>query len=423
MGKSRKNNGNVIRRVILSMLFLFLLSCLGISIYFGYTLGKINEGAVKLGENTSDDISITEVKSKKSKKNKCLNVLVMGVDIGNPNSRGKNNPKRTDTIILANYNLDTGKINLISIPRDTYIQINGVDYKINAAHVIGGVPYLVEAVEQLLDIKINYYGKVDYSGFRDLIDAIGGIDMEIARRMDYDDSTQNLHIHFKKGTVAHLDGKKAEEFFRWRKNNDGTGFSNGDIGRIENQHKFISKVFEKFKSPSIIPKIPSILSIIPDYVETNMSVDEVIKYGWEFAKVDTHNIEMITLNGTARYENGISYFFYDEGKNFSILKLIHGEDYSYIDKKELKIKIANCTNKGGLAGDFSNYIKKIGYTNTYLFNGEKMPKSKIIFNGVDEEIIDIVKKDFHIANVEINSSKQQKFDIMVLLGNDHNYIN
>jgi anionic cell wall polymer biosynthesis LytR-Cps2A-Psr (LCP) family protein len=71
--------------------------------------------------------------------------------------------------------------------------------------------------------------------------------MEISSNMNYDDDSQNLHIHFEKGETVHLDGEKAEEFFRWRKNNNGTGLAEGDLGRIENQHMFIEKVIDKLK--------------------------------------------------------------------------------------------------------------------------------------------------------------------------------
>ena len=125
-------------------------------------------------------------------------------------------------------------------------------------------------VEDLLGIQINYTVKIDYNAFRQFIDAIGGIEMEIERDMYYDDPSQDLHISFKGGTVEHLDGKKAEEFFRWRKNNDGTGLATGDIGRIENQHKFIQKVVEKCTGPSIVLKVPDIINAIGSNIQTNM---------------------------------------------------------------------------------------------------------------------------------------------------------
>ncbi len=136
----------------------------------------------------------------------------MGVDIGDPNSKEASDPKRTDTMLVVNYNPKTKEINIVSVPRDTRVTVNGKKMKINSAHAVNGVNGAIDAVENLLGIEINNYVKVDYEGFRKIIDAIGGVEMEITRNMNYDDPSQNLHIHFQKGTTVHLDGKKAEEF-------------------------------------------------------------------------------------------------------------------------------------------------------------------------------------------------------------------
>jgi LCP family protein required for cell wall assembly len=223
-----------------------------------FYLASLNNSAVDLSKKgTTSKLSKDEIE-KIASTGKSFNILVMGVDVGTPGATNANDPKRTDTLIVAHYNAEDKKISLVSIPRDTLIMINNKNQKINSAHAIGGVTYAVDAVEKLLGIRIDYYGKINYEGFRKVIDAIGGLDMDITRTMDYDDPMQDLSIHFKKGTTVHLDGKKAEEFFRWRKNNDGSGFADGDLGRIENQHMFISKVMEKIKSPGIVVKIPSI---------------------------------------------------------------------------------------------------------------------------------------------------------------------
>ncbi len=250
-----------------------------------------------------------------------VNILLMGMDIGDGSSKSNRN-KRTDTLMLINYKYKENKINIISIPRDTLIQVNGKNEKINAANVLGGVPWVVESVEQLLGLNVNYYGMVNYEGFRNIIDVIGGVDIVIKNNMDYDDITQNLHIHFTKGEKVHLDGEKAEEFFRWRKNNDGTGLAMGDLDRIENQHVFMSKVFEKMTDASIIPKIPKILDILPQYIETNMSGSDILKYGLSLKDVKSDDLVMKTLKGDVQYINGISYFIYDESKNKDIAILL-----------------------------------------------------------------------------------------------------
>ncbi|MDP4087658.1 MAG: LCP family protein [Bacillota bacterium] len=250
-----------------------------------------------------------------------VNILLMGVDIGDGSNTSYKN-KRTDTLMLINYKYSEKKVNIISIPRDTLIQVNGKNEKINAANVLGGVPWVVDAAEKLLNVNVNYYGMINYEGFRSLIDAMGGVDIMIKNNMNYDDDAQNLHIHFKKGETVHLDGEKAEEFFRWRKNNDGTGLAMGDLDRIENEHLLVSKVFEKITDPSIIPKIPKILEILPKYIQTNMDGGDILRYGMSLKNVPAENFTIKTLKGDLQYIDGVSYFIYDMSKNKDIAVLL-----------------------------------------------------------------------------------------------------
>jgi polyisoprenyl-teichoic acid--peptidoglycan teichoic acid transferase len=313
--RSRKN-----KFLLILLTFFFLVLCIGIS--GGATLYSYLSGFSKNLNKDSNGVKPYAAKSK----DEPVNILVMGVDVGTVGVKEEDNRQRTDTIIVMNYDPKTGAVNLISVPRDTLIMIKGKKQKINAANAIGGTSYLIEAVEKMLDLKINYYGKVDYSGFRELVDIIGGVDIKIPFRMDYDDSAQNLHIHFKKGEVVHLDGKKAEEFFRWRKNNDGTGLADGDLGRIENQHLFIEKVMDKFKSLAILHKVPAILQAIPKYAETNMDPEAILKYGSAVLTADKSNIKMMTLQGDAADIDGVSYIIYNEKKNDKLISAIHRKE-------------------------------------------------------------------------------------------------
>lgn len=313
MGRIKRSHS--FRDIFIIFISLFVCISLAGAAYLYFYLDGLNH--TKLEKNKVQPITAS--------RDEQVNILAMGTDVGTIGANSNNNPKRTDTILLININPSLKETNVISIPRDTLIQMNNSNKKINEANVIGGPGYLIDAVEKLLDIKINYYSKLDYEGFRKIIDRVGPIEMKINNNMNYDDETQNLHIHFKKGDVVELNGEKAEEFFRWRENNDGTGLANGDLGRIENQHVFINKVIDKFKSPSIITKLPSILSTISSYVETNMKADEIIKYGLMLSKMDKSKIKLYTVKGDPKYINGISYVVYDKSKNTELLNKLHYE--------------------------------------------------------------------------------------------------
>lgn len=405
---------NIKRKTKLFIIVIFsILLCftVGIGGYMYYYLHNLS--------NTSkNNINLTQ-----AKKDASVNILVMGVDIGS---------QLTDSIILMNYNPKIKAITLISIPRDTLITIDGKRRKINEANGIGntagagnGVKYLVDAVQKTLDIDINYYGKVNYSGFIEIINAIGGVDMKINKTMNYDDASQNLHIHFKNGETVHLDGQKAMEFFRWRKNNNFEQANTGDLGRIENQHLFMAKVIEKIKSPAIVIKLPAIMDAIPKYAETNMSAKEILNYGFILSKTDSANIKTLILKGETPYIGGISYFTYDEKKNLEISKILHANGAESSDKNitfnksGFKVQVLNCTPTVGLATKYATMITEKGYESVKTGNGKRASQSKIITYGIDSKYDSTIKSELGINNIERIVKKQGNFDIIIMLGDNY----
>ncbi len=149
----------------------------------------------------------------------------------------------TDTMMLVNINFDSGDISLLSIPRDTRVTDRKID-KINAANSIGGMPLALSTVNDLLGLDIKHYVKVDYQVVMDLVDIIGGVKIEVPFLMEYKDPTSNppLNIYLEKG-IQTLDGKKAHDFLRWRKNYAETvGYKEGDVGRIKSQQYFLKEL-------------------------------------------------------------------------------------------------------------------------------------------------------------------------------------
>lgn len=412
--KKKKKSG--VKKFFAGLLFIALLGVVSFGAYSYYSL-------YKMGKNMDNKNPKDKVEIPKVEKDDPVNIFIVGVDIGDPKLKGTNVPKRTDTMMVMHYEPKEKKAHIVSVPRDTKVEINGKTQKINNAHAIGGMKGAIDSVQDLLGIDINYYVKLDYEGFRKVIDAIGGVDMPINYNMNYDDPKQNLSIHFQKGTVAHLDGKKAEEFFRWRKNNDRTGLAEGDIGRIKNQHIFIEKVIEKVKSPSIVFKLKDILDIASKYITTNMSPTEIISYGMSVTKVDSSNIKMSTIAGEGKYIGETSYFIYDEEKSADLLSELRGSKPMSIDRSALKIKILNTTKKNGLASNYAEYLKKRGYSNIETGNAKRAVDSKIIFNkSFEDNVVRNIKSDFKINKVEQGSSSEGNYDITVILGEDHDYI-
>ena len=355
----------------------------------------------------------------KPSRGECTNILVLGLDIGAVGLEEDSSIKRTDTMLLVSYNPSSKATNIISIPRDTLIKENGKSYKINSAYPMGGDSKVINVVENLLSTKINYLVKVDYEAFRDIIDAIGGVDMKIEQDMIYDDDAQNLHINFKGGTIEHLDGQKAEEFFRWRKNNDGTGLATGDLGRIENQHKLMSKVVDKIKSPTIIFKMSKILDSIAVNIDTNMSGGSMFSTA---LKVMTSDVNMTTLKGEGKMIGGVSYFVLYKDENAELIEAINGSDIKLdsFNKSSLRILVENGTNRNKLAARGKSLLQGAGWSSIDVGNGDLTKKSIIYCKNKDVfESIEKTLGDMKTSTDIPEKDRYEGYDIIIILGDDY----
>ena len=359
------------------------------------------------------------------------------MDVGDTDNQENKSIRRSDTIMVFNYNPSTKKVHLVSIPRDTLIEVDAyLDtgeyqryWKINAAYALGGEEEVTKHVESLLNISINYIVEVDYNAFRSVVDALGGVDMTIEQDMFYDDEAQDLHINFKAGETVHLDGKKAEEFFRWRKNNDGTGLANGDLDRIKNQQLFMSKLVNKALSPSIVFKAPDILNAIGENVDTNIPAKKIISLGMKMLKLKPADIIMTTLQGDPEDIYGQSFLVAEREDNIDLIHALNTANSSVankitaIDKTDLKILVLNGTKIDGLASTARDALKSLGYTNIEVGNSD-IAVSKSVIQTENKDLRELLKNDIEIEKFEkISKSEYKDYDAVIIVGEDYNLFN
>lgn len=254
---------------------------------------------------TEDENPIEDEEIDEKVKNEIL-FLIMGVDA---ESVKKSKGTRTDTMMLTKVNFDTGEISIISIPRDTRVQINGKTQKMNAAHAFGGPELTLKTMEKFLGIELDYYVKIDYKIVKDVVKAIGGVTIDVPIRMKYDDpyAKPPLHIDIKKG-VQELNGQKAHDFLRFRKNNDGTGYPDGDLGRIKAQQYFMKELVKQTLQPKNIFRIGKLIETYYNNVETNIPLKTMIKGALSANKIDTESMVTVTIPGVDDYIGGVSYY-------------------------------------------------------------------------------------------------------------------
>lgn len=365
-----------------------------------------------------------------------INILVLGMDVGDTDNQANKSIRRSDTIMVFNYNPNTKKAHLVSIPRDTMIEVDAyLDtgeyqryWKINSAYALGGEEEVITHVESLLDISINYIVEVDYNAFRSVVDALGGVDMTIEQDMYYDDEGQNLHINFTAGETVHLDGQKAEEFFRWRQNNDGTGLANGDLDRIKNQQLFMSKLLDKALSPSIVFKVPNILKAISDNVDTNIPANKLISLGMKVLRLNSSDIVMTTLQGEPEKIYGQDFLVAYKDDNRDLINALSSdsqssaENITSINRENLKVLVLNGTKIDGLASTARDKLQSLGYSNIEVGNTTAVSKSVIQTDNKD--LRELLKSDIDIEKFEkISKSEYKDYDVVILLGEDYNLFN
>ncbi|MCK5686113.1 LCP family protein [bacterium] len=222
---------------------------------------------------------------------------------------------RTDTIILAFWDMKNKKINLINIPRDTRVWVEGHGWrKINAAYAYysrkskkRGIKMLIKAIKTFMDFRIDYYVLVDLSSFVKIIDVIGGIPIEIKRDMKYVDKAGGLKIDLKKGKQI-LDGDKAMQYVRYR------GKRLGDIGRIARQQKFINAIIKKIKDFKTWMKIHDIAYTVKANIYTNMGISSMLGFAKEVLKIKEYSRKFHLLPGVPAYIDKVSYYVVDPGK-------------------------------------------------------------------------------------------------------------
>jgi|SRR5690625_3300428 len=235
-----------------------------------------------------------------------VSILIMGVDEND--KRKEREIARTDALMLATLNKDDKSVKLLSIPRDSLVYIPEVDRqdKINHAHAFGGTQATIDTIENQFDIPVDYYLKVNFNAFVDVVDAIGGVDVEVPyefKESDSSDKRDNIHLYEGEQT---LDGEEALAFARTRK-------KDSDFERGKRQLELVESIINKSTSVSSVLKYDDIIEAVGDNLKTNMTF-MVMKSFFSYA---THekgiDVEQFTLDGYDYQPANVYYWQIDEG--------------------------------------------------------------------------------------------------------------
>lgn len=422
------------KKVFRKILLLIIVAIIAAGTWFGYKTYKNGGGlsgmiaaAVGHNENTKKDL-------------KELKVLIMGVstDIDS---------ELTDTIMVASYNPNTQKANLLSIPRDTYtgnnIKTAVASKKINSLYNFSRDPKkTLQAVNDITGLDIKYYVLVKTEALIELVDAIGGVEFDVPIDMNYDDPYQNLHIHLKKG-IQKIDGNKAEQLLRFRHNSDYTTYpveyGDNDLGRMRTQREFITAVLKQTLKPSNIFKIGQILEVANKNLITNLElsfIKDYVPYAVEFS---TENLYTATLPGTTpdlKDTNNVSIFVVNKSETKKMIQEMFLSDETEknndINKEnnvtstttnnvssKITIELLNGSGDTQKLKNAKQILEHAGYN--VKKTGETSIISKTVItnkNNISDEKLKSIKDILGVGNISTNSSNNSTVDLTIIIGKD-----
>jgi polyisoprenyl-teichoic acid--peptidoglycan teichoic acid transferase len=363
-----------------------------------------------------------------------VNILVLGVKV--LSSDVSNAPEETqdlgyhalvnsfeglsDTMLMFRFEPETKQLAVLSIPRDTRTWVEGIGMtKLNEANYQGGPALAAKSVSELLGgVEVDRYVRINVQGVEKLIDALGGVTVYVPYDMRYQDDSQHLYINLKQGE-QHLNGSEALQFLRFRYD------QNGDIGRIQRQQMFMRALQEQALSPATLTRLPQILSVIQDYVDTNLTVEELVALVGFASQTNRSNVEMLMLPGdfSSPGEYELSYWLpsprrIDEmmGRYFD---LESANSYDS-DPGYLRVAIQDSTDNPLAVDSLASSLNDAGYSNVYVDTpwSEPLRVTRIIAQQGDVESAEAIRQALGLGEVRTESTGSLRSDVTIQLGED-----
>ena len=341
----------------------------------------------------------------------------------------------SDSMLLLRFDPQEERVSVLSIPRDTRVYMEGYGVrKINHANEYGGPALTANVASELLGgINIDRYVRVNVQGVEKLIDALGGVTVNVPKDMKYNDFSQHLYIDLKKG-IQHLDGDKAMQFLRYRYDNYG------DISRVQRQQMLMRSAVEQTLKPATVIKIPKILSVIQSHLDTNLTVRELMALGNFAAKTDRSNVKMMMLPGDFNSgDEPVSYWLPNYKKinqlmvkHFNLPRDLNDdmlpsnnryaslESTSDITNPRISISVQDSTQNQQVLQSALDTLREAGYKRVFASKNWQDPlaTTRVIAQSGDDEAAAEVRSILGVGEVVVESTGVLQSDVTVQLGRD-----
>lgn len=355
-----------------------------------------------------------------------INVLCLGLDRnifkiktrdpelkklnGQPYTKGA----RSDVMMVASLDLQNQTVNILSIPRDTRVQLPGKrSYsKINQAHADGGIPYTIETVEQFLGIHIDHYVVIKQEAIEKVVDELGGLQVKVDKDMDYDDNWGNLHVHLKEG--AHrLSGLDVAGYMRFRHD------AEGDFGRIRRQQQVIQLLSGEAKNPAILFKAPGVIDAIRSFVQTDLSPNQQLALTNLFHRIEPSNVVTAQLP-VADMEtiDNVSYVIPDDAKKEFVVDWIVNRNPDAMNRM-IRVELKNASGDPELYQRIYKILRHSGFEvwRAGRASGEPLAASRIVqrtsLKGSARRVLEVLGLPGNVEKLEASGP-----DVTLYVGKD-----
>jgi len=345
-----------------------------------------------------------------------LRILVMGIDDNwNDLDESYTAGARTDTLLATAIDLRSKDIGVLSIPRDLWVAIPKSGYaKINRAYSDGGPQRSELAVEKTLGTPpFGYYMVLKIDATKKIVDAIGGLDIDVEKDMDYDDSWGHLHIHLKRGP-QHLNGEQTVGYIRFRHDEEG------DLGRMRRQRQVIQTVVRRFENPALVLRIPALIGIVRDNVRTDMPLDKMVDLAAGLRDVTPQKVHAVQIPADPGWTDGQSVLFAQQAQTDALVRkyLVVGFG-SQFDPATVHVKVENGSGTPGAASALADYLRQRGFTIVGTGNATTFGNRKTTVTGINAAVLSEVTKRLPIRNVLFSIGPVFGGDIDIVVGQDY----
>jgi polyisoprenyl-teichoic acid--peptidoglycan teichoic acid transferase len=375
--------------------------------------------------------TLAKLRSGENRLDRSMNILVLGTDVVASKEASKTGFRaatssldgRSDTILLAHLDPEKNKVNVLSVPRDSRFTLEGYGKrKANEANLRGGILLAAPTISQNLnDVPIDRYVRINTLGVIDLVNAVGGVRVYVPKAIKYNDDSQHLYINIAQGWQT-LGGLDAQKFMRFRHD------ELGDIGRVQRQQQVIKALAQKVASPDVLTRLPQIVEVLKANIDTDLSLEDLLSLAQFGLRVKPDkDLQLVMLPGrfSRPGEFNASYWLPTENRIPGIVNQYFAWGDNQTNGTELKpsqirIVLQNCSGDPTALARARKFLEKQGFTNLGKLSDQIDPiwHTEIVAQQGEKAPAELVQQELGLGDIKVEATGNILSDVTLKIGKD-----